>query len=215
MLMGQDADYIERTAGVNDEMMGRQTNAVSGKAISQRYEMGTVVTASMFDNLRFAFQLAGEIKLSLIEQFWTEEKEIRITGAKGLPEFVRLNALDPQTGERLNDITRTQADFAVDEQAHSATVRQAMFEAMMELAQKLPEEVTVQLLDLIVDLSDIPSRDAFVERIRKFNGQKDPFRDPDDPEVIAEEQAEKNNGTGCLYLTPIALWFKTAIIGKI
>jgi len=190
MLMGQDAEYIERTAGVNDEMMGRQTNAVSGKAISQRYEMGTVVTASMFDNLRFAFQLAGEIKLSLMEQYWTEEKEIRITGKKGQPEFLSINQPYSQTGEVLNDITQTQGDFAVDEQAHTATVRQAMFDAMMELTQKLPPEVTIQVLDLIVDLSDIPSRDAFVERIRKLNNQKDPFRDPEDPEVIAEEQAE-------------------------
>jgi hypothetical protein len=190
MLMGQDAEYIERTAGVNDEMMGRQTNAVSGKAISQRYEMGTVVTASPFDNLRYAFQLAGEMKLSLIEQFWTEEKEIRITGKKGQPEFISLNSVDPDTGEKLNDITQTQGDFAVDEQAHSATVRQAMFDAMMELTTKIPPEVTIKILDLIVDLSDIPSKDAFVERIRKLNGEKDPFRDPDDPEVIAEEEAE-------------------------
>ena len=190
MLMGQDAEYIERTAGVNDEMMGRQSNAVSGKAITQRYEMGTVVTASMFDNLRLAFQLAGEIKLSLMEQYWTDEKQIRITGKKGQPEFIAINTADPETGETLNDITQTQGDFAVDEQAHSATVREAMFNAMMELTQKIPPEVTLQILDLIVDLSDIPSKDAFVERIRKLNGEKDPFRDPEDPEVIAEQEQE-------------------------
>jgi hypothetical protein len=60
----------------------------------------------------------------------------------------------------------------------------------MELTQKIPPEVTIKILDLIVDLSDIPSKDAFVERIRKLNGEKDPFRDPEDPEVIAEQEAE-------------------------
>jgi hypothetical protein len=65
-----------------------------------------------------------------------------------------------------------------------------MFDAMMELTQKIPPEVTIKILDLIVDLSDIPSKDAFVERIRKLNGEKDPFRDPEDPEVIAEQEAE-------------------------
>lgn len=194
MLMHQDADYIERTSGVNDEMMGRQTNAVSGKAIAQRYEMGTVVTASQYDNLRLAFQLAGEIKLSLMEQFWTEEKEFRITGQKGQPEFIPINTRDPETGEVMNDITNTQADFVVDEQAHSATVRQAMFDQMMELAGQLAQvspEVVLSMLDLIVDLSDVPSKDAFVERIRAINGQKDPYRDPEDPEVVAEQQAEQ------------------------
>jgi hypothetical protein len=194
MLMHQDADYIERTSGVNDEMMGRQTNAVSGKAIAQRYEMGTVVTATQYDNLRLAFQLGGEIKLSLMEQFWTEEKEFRITGQKGQPEFINVNTPDPQTGEMTNDITASQADFVVDEQAHSATVRAAMFEQMMELAEKLvgiAPEVVLAILDLIVDLSDIPTKDAYIERIRKITGQKDPFRDPDDPEVQAEEKAEQ------------------------
>lgn len=194
MLMHQDADYIERTSGVNDEMMGRQTNAVSGKAIAQRYEMGTVVTASQYDNHRLAFQLAGEIKLSLMEQYWTEEKEFRITGQKGQPEYISVNSKDPETGEMVNDITQTQADFIVDEQAHSATVRQAMFEQMMELANKLAAvspEVVLSMLDLIVDLSDVPSKDAFIERIRAINGQKDPYRDPDDPEVVAEKEAEE------------------------
>ncbi len=194
MLMAQDADYIERTSGVNDEMMGRQTNAVSGKAIAQRYEMGTVVTATQYDNLRLAFQLAGELKLSCMEQFWTEEKEFRITGQKGQPEYVMVNAPDPETGELLNDITATQADFVVDEQAHSATVRAAMFDQMMELASNLVQispEVVLNMLDLIVDLSDIPTKDAFVERIRMINKQKDPFRDPEDPEVQAELQAEQ------------------------
>jgi hypothetical protein len=194
MLMHQDADYIERTSGVNDEMMGRQTNAVSGKAIAQRYEMGSVVTASQYDNLRLAFQLAGEIKLSLMEQYWTDEKEFRITGQKGQAEFVTVNQVDPQTGEMLNDITNSQADFIVDEQAHSATVRQAMFEQMMELANKLAAvspDVVLAMLDLIVELSDVPSKDAFIERIRAINGQKDPYRDPEDPEVVAEEQAEQ------------------------
>jgi hypothetical protein len=153
--------------------------------------MGTVLTASMFDNMRLAFQLAGEMKLSLMEQFWTDEKQFRITGQKGQPEFVDINTKDPETGEVLNDITKTQGDFAVDEQAHTATVRQAMFDAMMELTAKIPPEVTLNILDLVLDLSDIPSKDAFVERIRKMNGQKDPFRDPDDPEVIAEEEAEE------------------------
>lgn len=194
MLMSQDADYIERTSGVNDEMMGRQTNAVSGKAIAQRYEMGTVVTATQYDNLRLAFQLAGEIKLSLMEQYWTEEKEFRITGQKGQPEFISVNTVDPDTGEAMNDITQSQADFVVDEQAHSATVRQAMFEQMMDLANKIATvspEVVLSMLDLIVDLSDIPSKDAFIERIRAINGQKDPYRNPDDPEVIAEQKAEQ------------------------
>src|SRR2546421_1709844 len=46
-------------------------------------ELFSVVSAELFDNLRFSYQLLGEIKLSLAEQFYTEAKAIRISGERG------------------------------------------------------------------------------------------------------------------------------------
>ena len=188
MLMNQDAEYIERTGGVNDEMMGRQTNAVSGRAIQARQELGTTLTMTMFDNLRLAFQLTGEIKLSLVEQFYSEEKTIRIQGAPNQWEFVDLNYQDPDTGEMLNDITASQADFIIDQQNFTANMRQAAFEQLMSMMEKLPPEVAMSLLDIVVDMSDVPLKEVLVQRIRDITGQKDPAANPEDPEELAKEQ---------------------------
>jgi len=190
MLMNQDAEYIERTGGVNDEMMGRQTNAISGRAIQARQELGTTLTMTMFDNLRLAFQLVGELKLSLVEQFYSEEKTIRIQGAPNQWDFVDLNYQDPESGETLNDITASQADFVIDQQNFTANMRQAAFEQLMSMMEKLPPEVSMNLLDVVVDMSDVPLKEILVQRIREINGQKDPARDPEDPEIVAQEQAE-------------------------
>jgi hypothetical protein len=190
MLMNQDAEYIERTGGVNDEMMGRQTNAISGKAITARQELGTTLTMTMFDNLRLAFQLVGEIKLSLIEQFYTEEKTIRIQGAPSQYDFVDLNYQDPDTGEMLNDITASQADFVIDSQNFTATMRQAAFEQLTKMLEKLPPDLGMALLDIVVDMSDVPLKEALVQRIRDITGQKDPSKDPQDPEEVAKAEAE-------------------------
>lgn len=188
-LMSQDAEYIESTGGVTDEQMGRQTNAMSGKAIEKRQDQGQMTTSEVFDNLRVSVQALGEILLSLVEQYYTDQKIIRITNEKGQPEFVEINGQHPDTGEMLNDITASQADFIVDSSAWNASVRQAVFEQMMELAGRLDPQVALNMLDLIIDLSDIPGKDDFVARIREMNGHGDPDADPNDPEVQAEQQA--------------------------
>lgn len=190
-MMSQDAEYIEAVGGVTDEQMGRETNAVSGKAIEARKEQGNIVNSEMFDNLRVATQILGEMLLSLVEQYYTDEKVIRITNGKGQPEFVEINKFDPETGEVLNDITARHADFIVDESAWSASIRRATFETLMEMITKLPPEVAISLLDLVVDLSDIPGKDDLVARIRMVNGMEDPDADQDDPEAQQKMAAKQ------------------------
>ncbi len=194
MLMEQDQQYIEAAGGVTDENLGRQTNATSGRAIQARQDQGHVVTANLFDNLRLHIQISGEITLSLIEQFWTDPKTVRLTGDKGQLDFVDVNQPGPE-GEIENDITATQGDFIVDEQNYSASIRQAMFQTMGELVAKMDPEIGMVLLDLWIDLSDLPGKDVMVERIRKVSNQPDPAEDENSPEakerIAAEAQAER------------------------
>jgi hypothetical protein len=74
----------------------------------------------------------------------------------------------------LNDITADAADFIVDEQDFHSSMREALFEEMMSLVQKLPPEVGLKFLDLVVDLVDIPGKKALVDRVRKMTGMSSP-----------------------------------------
>lgn len=194
MMEEADAKYIQDVSGVTDENMGRQTNATSGIAIHARQNQGTLVTAEVFDSLRLATQLQGELQLSLVEQFYDQAKKIRITGSRGTTKFVQINEaqLDAQTGQMrtVNDITESQADYVVDAQDFRESVRIAMFETLMNLLGQLPPEVTINILDLVVELSDVPGKEEIVKRIRKINGQVDPDHQ-DDPNAIAELQAKQ------------------------
>lgn len=178
-LASRSINMIQQVGGVTDELLGRSTNAVSGVAVQARQEQGSVATNKLFDNLRLAFQQHGEKELSLIEQFMTEEKQFRITNARGAPEYVAINDGLPE-----NDITRTKADFIVDEAEWRATMRQAAVQQLLDLATKLPPEVVMTMLDLLVENMDLPNRDELVKRIRQVTGQ----RDPDAEELTPEEQ---------------------------
>lgn len=180
-LMSRNIQMVQQVGGVTDELMGRSTNATSGVAIQARQEQGSVATSQLFDNLRLAVQMQGELELSLIEQYVTEAKEFRITNQRGSPEFITVNDGLPE-----NDITRTKADFIVSEQDWRATMRQAAVDQLMEMMTKMPPQVAIVMLDLVVESMDLPNRDELVKRIRAVNGQ----RDPDATEMTPEEQAQ-------------------------
>lgn len=193
MLMDRNATHIRNVGGVTPENMGRVTASDSGKAILARQEQGGVVTAEPFDNLRYAVQLEGEISLAMIEQFYSRPKVVRILGERGAAKYHEINKLDPETGEVLNDITASHADYVVSEQDYKSSLRQAMFESLFDIVGRLAQmnpQVALNLLDLVVEMVDLPGRDELVARIRKINGQRDPDTDPTPEELQAQQEAD-------------------------
>jgi hypothetical protein len=122
-----------------------------------------------------------------------EPKEIRLIGERGKASFIELNQIGPD-GEVMNSITEQQADFVVSEQDFRSNLRQAMFESMFDLVSRLAQmnpQVALNLLDLVVEMVDIPNRDEIVSRIRKLSGQRDPEAEPTPEEQQAERQAKE------------------------
>jgi hypothetical protein len=187
-LMIFDGQIIRDVGGVTDQNLGKDEAGLSGKAIGKLQDQGTIVTAALFDNLRLAIQMQTEIQLSLIEQYYTAPKVVRIIGENKPLEFLNINVYDEAAGRFINDITRSKADYIVSEQDFRASMRQAMFESMMELIGKLAPEVGMALLDMVIDFADVPNKEELVSRIRKINGQADPSRKPT-PEEEAQAQA--------------------------
>ncbi|MFZ6813552.1 hypothetical protein ACO0K3_03725 [Undibacterium sp. Rencai35W] len=190
-MMTLAAQSIQKLAGVADENMGRQTNAVSGAAIQARQLQGSVVTTEPFDNLRLAAQIQGEKQLSLTEQFYTEEKVIRLTGSKGAIDWVRVNQPEVQADGSvrfLNDITASVADFIVSEQDYAGTLRQVMFDSLQQLSTRLPPEVSLRLMTMAMEFSDLPNKDEIADAIRKMTGDRDPNKEMTPEEAQQAQQ---------------------------
>jgi hypothetical protein len=190
-LMSRSISLIQSMTGVTDENMGRTTNATSGKAIIARQDQGSLATAPIFDNLRFARQVSGEKAVSLIEQYMTEVRQFRITNMRGNPQYIQINDGLPE-----NDIAMTKADFIITEDDFAATIRQAQVEELMALVAQMGStspEMVFAILDLVVEIMDIPQREEIVRRIRQITGQTDPDEDPNnpEPETIARQQAQE------------------------
>jgi len=186
-IMQQSIGLIQAVGGVTDELMGRTTNAVSGVAVKARQDQGNLATSSFFDNYRFAMQLQGELQLSLVEQFYSEEKQFRITNERNVPSFHTVNDGLPE-----NDIARTKADFIIGEEDFRQTMREAQTQQLMEMAQGLPPEIVMVILDLIVDGMDVKNREEIVRRIREQTKQRDPdATEPTPEEIAAQKEAQR------------------------
>lgn len=192
-LMMFDGKSIRDAGGVTDQNLGNVEGAMSGKAIGKLQDQGTLVTAPLFDNMRLAIQLQTEIQLSLLEQFYTAPKVVRLVGENMPLDWLKINVYDDAAGKFINDITRSKADFIVDEQDFRASTRQAMFESMMELVAKLPPQVGLAMLDMVIDFADVPNKAELVKRIRQINGQNDPNKKPTPEEQAAREQKQQKD----------------------
>lgn len=180
---------IQRASGISNENLGRQTNATSGTAIQARQLQGSVVVTEPFDNLRLAIQIQGEKQLSLTEQFYSEEKVVRLTGAQGAIEWIKINTPELQpdgTTRYLNDITATAADFVVSEQDYNGSMRQVMFEQLNQMASRLAPEVALRLLRMAMEFSDLPNKDEIADQIRQITGEQDPNK-----KLTPEEQQQQ------------------------
>lgn len=191
-LMELDSRMIREVSGVTGENMGRESNATSGRAILARQEQGSVVTAEIFDNYRFASQMLGELELSLIEQFYSMPKVVRLVGEKGRLDWIPVNQMQPD-GTLLNDITARQADFQIGEQDYRQSLRMAMFETLSDMVSKMDPSIAINMLDLVVEMSDVPNKEEMAQRIRKINGQVDTSREPTPEEaqqIMAAQQQQ-------------------------
>lgn len=211
-LMEDARQQVYEGSGVTRENLGQDTNATSGRAILAKQQQGAVTTAEVFDNYRLFIQQSGQKQLSLIEQYMTLPKKIRVLGPDKDVQFITVNEpyIDPASGQVMfhNDVTKGQADFVVDQQDFRETVRMALSETLMETISKMPPELGLQLLDLAIELMDIPNKDEIVARIRAMNGQTPQPADPAQQAAQQQQQAMQDQ------LAQLEMQERQARIGK-
>lgn len=183
-LAQRDIAYIRQSSGVLSESRGLESNATSKVAIDARAEHGSVVTTTLFDNLRQATLIGGRIVLSLIEQFMTEKMVFRITGERNKDEFVTIN-----DGDLDNDVTRQAADFTVSEQDWRASTRQSMAEELIRIAGTLPPEQAMLMISMAIEMMDFQGKEDAVKQIRKAANLPNP--DATEEELLAEKEREQ------------------------
>ena len=157
-LAQDDERFIHSVSGVTADADWQQRKDLSGVAMGIQEKQSMTSHGVVFDNYYYSFQHIGEIILSMIEQFYDKEMEVRITGDQQKDEFVEINK-PKADGSLDNNITAQKSDFIVSKQDYRETVRlqmmQQLFDLITSLAKTGDGQVALSLLDLAVELMTI------------------------------------------------------------
>ena len=188
-VMQEAEKMIQDVAGIYNSFLGADSGAQSGVAIDSLIEQSSTTLAEMNDNYRYSRQLLGELLLDhIVADIGENQKDVQINKDNHKKtRTIRLNERreDGFTKKVTNQVVRTRMNVVMDEVANTKTYRQQLARGLMEMAGQMPDQIKMALIDMIVELSDIPSRDEVLKRIRQATGQG---VDPED--MTEEEQAQ-------------------------
>ena len=180
---------IREISGINTELLGLETDQASGIAIARRQAQGQVISTVWFDNYRQFRRLLGRRLARRIQQVYTMERTLRLTGPDGAAMVVKVNPLDakdlaPDEWARykeeqgklgdlrpkiLRDVSALKYDVVISEVPTTPTMRATSLLAILEILKVLPG-LAPALLDVIVELAEIPDRARVLERVRGLMG---------------------------------------------
>lgn len=196
-------DSIQRlqdVAGVYNSQLGKKDGgADSGIAINQLIEQGSTTVAPLFSKFRSARTRVGQLLLALELASLEQQRNVpvQIQTGKGRKTVMLNKPIEaPLEGvEALqNNVATAKLKVTLDDVPSSATFRQQQFDRIAEIIsaiQKVNPEIAVKLLDLLVDASDVPNKQAFVDRVREALGiQADPESMTPEQQQEAQAQAE-------------------------
>lgn len=192
-VMQESEKLIQDTMGVYSAFLGQDSNASSGVAISNLVEQGATTLAEINDNYQFACQQVGRLLLAYLLDDLKKRRNHAVVinrDDRQRRQTIVLNA-EGDNGELTNDISRLNTHIALDPVQQTPAFKAQLAQRMSEVIQGLPPQVQAVVLDLWVNLLDVPQKQEFVERIRAALGTpKSPDEmTPEEQEAAAQQQA--------------------------
>ena len=113
-LANQLADFIYKTSGVNEELLGMAQDEKSGILSMLRQGAGLVTLQKYFDQWDVALRQLGVLEQKIIQNNWSPGKMSRILNKEPSPEFLSktFSKYDVLVAEGLNTTIQQQMQFA-------------------------------------------------------------------------------------------------------
>lgn len=193
--LAQDSrTLIEQTAGVYSAMMGEGKSGQSGTAINSLIEQGATTLAEINDNYRYGRLLLGRLVMLYLFEDMKNKKNIKVTvfkEDKSKRKQVLINAEVSGEPRLTNDMTKLRSHVALAPIQSTPTFRAQMAQQLTQVTQNLPPQVQMSVIDMILELMDIPNKGEYLDRVRGALGvQKDPEAMTPEEQAAAQAQAQ-------------------------
>jgi len=165
---------MQEIAGSN-EVVPRPNVRSTGMMESQA-DTAASMTASLLDNAKMSDKLLGEKLMALIQDTWTDEKVLRVTDrVTGTEKFVTVNErFVDDTGITVrNNITQAKFDLVMTTAPMTDTMRQKNMDNIFAAINSAPPEAVGPLINLALEISDLPEKDQLLSQLRRVTGLSD------------------------------------------
>lgn len=151
-LVTTGVDLIRMISGVSETFQGGKGPEVSGTAIQSRVHQAAIQLATPIDNLYRTRNIVARIILNLIQQFYTEERMLLVTGDSEDDDKQRVVINQRLAdGSIVNDITIGKYDVVVADVPTQITFQNAQFSQALELRKygvMIPDDEMVRMSTL-------------------------------------------------------------------
>ncbi|OOV05773.1 hypothetical protein RF819_02775 [Rhodoferax fermentans] len=142
-------EHMKSISGVSDSMQGFDREDVAAKAITAKRQSGQANLVRVLDNLERTDYFLARNVLDLVQEYYTEERIIHITGNDlvNSPQTLTVNQYDPATDTIINDLTLGEYGIIITAQPDRATLEDSQFEqakSLKELGIAIPDDVLIE-----------------------------------------------------------------------
>lgn len=164
-------EYLKELSGVSDSQRGFDRADVAAKAIQAKQAAGGVNQAKSFFNLARTRRIVASRILDLVQEFYTEERIIKVTGNRidSKPEEVVLNETTPE-GTIVNDLTVGEYEVTVVDAPAKDSFRESQFQEakdMRDMGVVIPDSV-------LIEASTLSNKEEIIEANKKLTGDIEP-----------------------------------------
>ncbi|WP_256384413.1 portal protein [Photobacterium toruni] len=166
-VMQESMKLIQDSMGVYSSFLGQDSGAKSGIAIANLVEQGATTLAEINDNYRFSCQLIGELILGYVLQDMQGKRNYKVMTNRDDKLKRKAVMINEETDQGLtNDVSRLRAHIALAPIQQTSAYKSQLAERMMQMTGQLPPQVQSAVIDLVLELSDVPNKAEFMERVR-------------------------------------------------
>lgn len=194
-VMEYDRQNIQDCAGIYSSYMGQDTSGVvSGIAVSNLVEQSSTTLAEINDNYTMACNALGELVLNYLLEDLKQKTSYTIVvnrKDKRRRKVVTINT-PGDDGKITNDISRLDARIVLASIDSTPAYRAQLADRLIGLIQKLPPQAQSAVIDLVLELVEIPNKDEFIDRVSRALGTQDPQYMTDEEKQASQQQAKLN-----------------------
>jgi hypothetical protein len=166
------AQDLRDVTGLHEASFGEESGEKSGVALARKQNQAQIVTYNFPDNISKGVLRTGEILLDLFPHIYDAEREMRILGADGAEDYIKVNQIVPgepdasgmPTSVRVNDMSAGKYDITVKQGPNFATQRQEAAEIYRELFPA-NSPLFPFVADLVAKSMDYPYAEEIGERL--------------------------------------------------